>query len=42
VEHGVAAWRVEGQAFGMTGVELESFADAFEHGERVAARRVFG
>ena len=42
VEHGVAAWRDEGRALGMTGVELESFADAFEHGERVAGRRVIG
>ncbi|MGP0089634.1 MAG: type II toxin-antitoxin system HipA family toxin [Xanthobacteraceae bacterium] len=42
VERGVAAWRDEGQTLGMTEVELESFADAFEHGERVAARRVIG
>ncbi len=42
VERGVAAWRDEGRALGMSGVELESFADAFEHGERVAARRVIG
>lgn len=42
VEQGVAAWRDEGQTLGMTEVDLESFADAFEHGERVAARRVIG
>jgi serine/threonine-protein kinase HipA len=42
VEHGVAAWRDEGRALGMTGIELESFADAFEHSERVAGRRVIG
>jgi serine/threonine-protein kinase HipA len=42
VEYGVAAWRDEGRALGMTEVELESFADAFEHGERVAGRRVIG
>ena len=42
VEQGVAAWRDEGRALGMTEIELESFADAFEHGERVAGRRVIG
>ena len=42
VEYGVAAWRDEGRALGMTEVELESFADAFEHGERVVGRRVIG
>ena len=42
VEQGVAAWRDEGRALGMTGVELESFAEAFEHVERAAARRAIG
>lgn len=40
VEAAVATWREEGRALGMTGGELESFADAFEHAERQAARRV--
>lgn len=39
VERGVARWRDEGQALGMTAHDLESFADAFEHDERAAARR---
>jgi serine/threonine-protein kinase HipA len=39
VEHSVAAWRDEGRAIGMTEVELDSFADAFEHNERSAAQR---
>ncbi len=42
VEHGVAAWRDEGQALGMTASDLDSFVDAFEHDERVAARQVIG
>ena len=40
VETAVATWRDEGQALGMTAADLEAFADAFEHGERAAARRV--
>lgn len=39
VEHSVAAWRDEGRAIGMTEMELDSFADAFEHDERIAAQR---
>ena len=39
VEAAVARWREEGRALGMTDVELEEFADAFEHDERAAARR---
>lgn len=39
VELSVAAWRDEGRAIGMTELELDSFADAFEHGERSAAQR---
>ena len=34
----VARWRSEGRSLGMTKVELESFAPAFEHPEREAAR----
>lgn len=40
VEAAVAGWQNEGRALGMTGSELESFADAFEHAERAAARKV--
>jgi serine/threonine-protein kinase HipA len=40
VEHAVAGWRKKGRAIGMTGVELDQFADAFEHPEREAARKV--
>ncbi|WP_119392191.1 type II toxin-antitoxin system HipA family toxin [Taklimakanibacter lacteus] len=38
VEGAVALWREEGRAIGMTEVEVESFAEAFEHDERGAAR----
>ena len=41
-EHSVAAWRDEGQILGMTAADLDSFADAFEHDERAAARRAIG
>lgn len=37
VEAAVATWREQGRALGMTVDELDIFADAFEHGERVAA-----
>ncbi|WP_237355848.1 type II toxin-antitoxin system HipA family toxin [Xanthobacter sp. YC-JY1] len=40
VEAAVATWREEGRALGMTNEDLASFADAFEHGERQAAKRV--
>ncbi len=40
VEAAVATWREEGRALGMTSEDLASFADAFEHGERQAAKRV--
>jgi len=40
IEHAVSGWRDKGQALGMTSRELEQFADAFEHPERIAARRV--
>jgi serine/threonine-protein kinase HipA len=40
VEVAVARWREEGRALGMTENELEQFVDAFEHGERAAARKL--
>jgi serine/threonine-protein kinase HipA len=40
VEHAVAGWQEEGRALGMSGADLDSFAEAFEHGERAAARGV--
>lgn len=39
VERAVATWQTKGRALGMTDVELDQFADAFEHAERAAARR---
>jgi len=42
VEGAVAKWREAGLALGMTQAELDQFADAFEHQERDAARRVIG
>ena len=33
-------WREEGRALGMSENELEQFVDAFEHGERAAARKL--
>ena len=39
VERSVAAWHDEGRAIGMTEADLDSFADAFEHDERIAAQR---
>ena len=42
VEAAVAQWRDQGRAFGLTDVELDQFADAFEHHERAAARRAIG
>lgn len=42
VEHTVAMWREAGRSIGMTEQELDQFADAFEHAERAAARRVIG
>ena len=38
IERVVARWRTEGRSLGMTEVELEPFAPAFEHSERDAAR----
>jgi len=40
VEHAVSGWRERGKAIGMTDRELEPFADAFEHPERIAAQRM--
>ena len=40
VEAAVARWRKEGSDLGMTAIELDQFADAFEHAEREVARRV--
>ena len=42
VEKAVKRWRHEGRAIGMTNTELDQFSDAFEHAERVAARRASG
>ncbi|MFA5265714.1 MAG: hypothetical protein WC378_17990 [Opitutaceae bacterium] len=36
VEHAVAGWREAGHALVMSERDLESYADAFEHPERVA------
>ena len=40
VERAVARWQIEGRALGMSVAELAQFADAFEHPERAAARRL--
>jgi serine/threonine-protein kinase HipA len=39
VEAAVGRWRAEGRFLGMTPRELDSYADAFEHPQREAARR---
>jgi serine/threonine-protein kinase HipA len=38
VTQAVKGWRKTGQNIGMSREELEPFADAFEHGERAAAK----
>jgi serine/threonine-protein kinase HipA len=38
VEQAVSQWRAMGRSLGMSASELDQFADAFEHGERAAAR----
>jgi len=38
VENAVAGWRDEARAVGMSSADIDSFADAFEHPERVAAQ----
>ena len=40
VEASVARWREEGHQLGMTDIELDQFADAFEHDERETARKM--
>jgi serine/threonine-protein kinase HipA len=40
VEAAVARWRKEGRDLGMSAVELDQFADAFEHEEREVARKL--
>ena len=40
VERAVTSWRRKGRVLGMTNAELDQFADAFEHPERQAARRI--
>jgi serine/threonine-protein kinase HipA len=40
VEAAVSTWRAEGRAVGLTASEIDQYADAFEHAERDAARRV--
>lgn len=42
VETTVASWRRTGRALGLSDRDLESFADAFEHSERKAAKRWSG
>ena len=42
VEHAVSRWREHGRTVGMTPVELDEFADAFEHRERENARYAIG
>lgn len=39
VEDAVARWRDHGRAIGMSDVELDQFAEAFEHGERTVAQK---
>ncbi|MDI1334581.1 MAG: type II toxin-antitoxin system HipA family toxin [Lacunisphaera sp.] len=40
VNRAVDGWRKRGRALGLTANELDAFADAFEHAERSAARKV--
>jgi serine/threonine-protein kinase HipA len=40
VERAVGRWREQGRVLGMTKRELDQFAEAFEHPEREAARRM--
>ncbi|MEO6873897.1 MAG: HipA domain-containing protein, partial [Opitutaceae bacterium] len=39
VERAVAGWREAGRALGMSDRDLENYADAFEHPERVQAQQ---
>ncbi|HYW12895.1 MAG TPA: type II toxin-antitoxin system HipA family toxin [Longimicrobium sp.] len=40
VESAVRRWRHVGQGMGLTPIELDQFADAFEHAERAVAQRL--
>jgi serine/threonine-protein kinase HipA len=40
VVHAVDEWRMTGRNIGMSDEELEPFVDAFEHGERDAAKKL--
>ncbi len=42
VERAVAGWRNTGREIGMNNKELNQFAEAFEHAERSAARKIAG
>jgi hypothetical protein len=42
VERAVAGWRTVAGTLGLTADEIDSFTDAFEHRERVAAQRRIG
>lgn len=42
VDRAVSDWRTRGREIGMSEVELDQFADAFEHDERDAACRIGG
>jgi serine/threonine-protein kinase HipA len=41
VVHAVDNWRMTGRSIGMSDEEIEPFVDAFEHGERDAAKKLF-
>jgi serine/threonine-protein kinase HipA len=41
VVHAMDNWRMTGHSIGMSDGELEPFVDAFEHGERDAAKKLF-
>lgn len=40
VEEGVSRWRQIGKNIGMKASELNAFENAFEHEERISARRI--
>jgi serine/threonine-protein kinase HipA len=40
VNRAVGRWREQGRRLGMKASELDAFADAFEHPEREAAKKV--
>ena len=40
VERAVSRWRTTGRKIGMSDVELEQFAEAFQSNEREVARRI--